>query len=218
MREKIINEILENGLIAIIRGVEKEKLSPLVEALYQGGIRLCELTYSQDGSRDDENAECIKMLTKEFEGKMIIGAGTVVSVRQAELTAKAGGGFVISPDTNPEVISASRRLSLVSIPGALTPSEITFADRSGADFVKLFPVGTLGAGYVKAIKAPLSSIRLLAVGGIGVDDIPPYLEAGVDGFGIGGTLTDKKAIESGNFAKITETARRLVEAFREAKK
>ena len=144
MREQIINTIEKEKIIVIVRGVEKEKLIPLAEAMYLGGIRLLEVTYSANGKvSDEETAENISILAKRFEGRMYIGAGTVLTEKQVELTAKVGGGFIISPDTCPEVIRKTRELGLVSMPGALTPSEMQIAHRIGADFVKLFPITSL---------------------------------------------------------------------------
>ena len=208
----IIKSVEENKIIAIVRGVDKEDLLPLAEALYEGGIRLLEITYSADGSvSDTETASRIKLLADTFEGRMLIGAGTVLTEAQVELTANAGGKFIISPDTNTEVIGKTKELGLVSMPGALTPSEITAAHRAGADFVKLFPVTSFGPEYIKAISAPLSHIKLLAVGGVDLDNIKEFLKAGVCGFGLGSNIIDKKLIAEGNFGGITELARKYVE-------
>ncbi|MBO5009884.1 MAG: bifunctional 4-hydroxy-2-oxoglutarate aldolase/2-dehydro-3-deoxy-phosphogluconate aldolase [Clostridia bacterium] len=216
MREKIIESIEKNKIIVIVRGVEREKLIPLAEAMYNGGIRLLEVTFSANGNvRDEETAGNIKILTEHFGDRMYIGAGTVLSERQVELVKEAGGEFIISPDTNETVIKKTRKLGLVSMPGALTPTEIQAAHIAGADFVKLFPVSNLGADYVKAIKAPLSHIKLLAVGGINDGNMAEYIEAGVSGFGIGSNITDKKLIANGEFDKITALARKYVAALGE---
>ena len=208
----IIKSVEENKIIAIVRGVDKEDLLPLAEALYEGGLRLLEITYSADGRvSDTETASRIKLLGDTFEGRMLIGAGTVLTEAQVELTANAGGKFIISPDTNTEVIEKTKELGLVSMPGALTPSEITAAHRAGADFVKLFPVTSFGPEYIKAISAPLSHIKLLAVGGVDLDNIKKFLKAGVCGFGLGSNIIDKKLIAEGNFGGITELARKYVE-------
>ena len=202
MNDKLIKSIENEKIIVILRGIASEKLIPLVEAMYSGGIRFLELTYSADGRVSDEkNAENIKMLSEHFENKIYIGAGTVLNERQVELTKEAGGKFIISPDTNPCVIQRTKELGMVSIPGALTPSEIQVAHRSGADFVKLFPITNLGADYVKAIKAPLSHIRLLAVGGVNENNLSEYLRAGVCGFGIGSNIVSKKLVDENNNEK-----------------
>lgn len=213
MNDKLIKMIENEKIIVIVRGVPSEKLIPLARAMYSGGIRFLEITYSADGSTSDEKtAENIKMLSEHFDGRMYIGAGTVLSEKQVELTKEAGGQFVISPDTNPDIIKKTKELGMVSIPGALTPSEITIAHRSGADFVKMFPIVNMGADYVKAIKAPLSHIRLLAVGGVNENNISEYFRAGVCGCGVGSNIVSKKLIDENNYEAITELAKNFVSA------
>ena len=209
----MIQAIEQAGLVVIVRGVAREALIPLAEAMYAGGIRFLEITYSANGAvSDEETANRIRMLKTHFGDRMHIGAGTVISAKQVELTAQAGGEFIISPNTNGEVISLTKQLGLISMPGAYTPSEVEAAHEYGADFVKLFPVTALGPAYVKAIKAPLSHIKLLAVGGIDLSNIASYKKAGVSGFGIGSNIIDKAMLESGNFAGITALAAQYVAA------
>lgn len=211
MFDEVIKSIEQNKIIAIVRGVSKEQLIPLADALYKGGIRLIEVTYSANGKiSDTETAERIGMLAKEFDGKMLVGAGTVLTKKQVALTKKAGGKFIISPDTNENVIKKTKQSGLVSMPGALTPSEIEAAHRAGADFVKLFPVSSLGPEYVKAVSAPLSHIKLLAVGGVDLDNISSFLKAGVCGFGLGSNIVDKKLLEANDYEAITLLAEKYV--------
>lgn len=211
MQNTIIEEILKHKIIVIIRGVEREKLIPLVQALYDGGIRLVELTFCADGHIDDEySAENIRILAQEFKGRMRVGAGTVLNEKQVELAADAGAAYIISPDVYVPVIERTRALGMVSIPGAMTPSEIQLAHRAGADFIKLFPTSTLGPKYVKAITAPLSHVRLLAVGGINEHNMGEYMSAGLLGFGIGNNLVDKALLAKGDYEGITALAKRYV--------
>ena len=211
MNSEIIKKIEEKKIIVIVRGVEKNKLIPLAEAMYKGGIRFLEITYSADKKvSDEETAENIKMLSEHFGGRMYIGAGTVLTEEQVALTKKAGGQFIISPDTVPAVIRKTKELGMISIPGAVTPSEITTAVKSGADFVKLFPANNLGAAYIKAITAPLCNVKLLAVGGIDENNMSEYLKAGVCGFGIGGNIVKKQLIDAGDFAAIEKLAEKYV--------
>ena len=211
MREQIIQAVEREKIIVIVRGVEREKLIPLTEAMYEGGIRLLEVTYSANGKVSDEDtAENIRMLSEHFEGRMYIGAGTVLTEKQVELTAQAGGKFIISPDTCPQVIEKTRALGLVSMPGALTPSEMQIAHRSGADFIKIFPITSLGSSYVKAVKAPLSHLKMLAVGGVDESNIAEYLKAGINGFGLGSNIIDKKKIAENDWSGITELAEKYV--------
>ncbi len=215
MRDKIIQKVEKEKIITIVRGLKKEQLIPMAEAMYEGGIRLLEITYDAKGVVSDEDtAKNIEMLSSHFDGRMYIGAGTVITEKQVELTQKAGGKFIISPDTYDRVINKTRDLELVSMPGALTPSEIQAAHRAGADFIKLFPITSLGIEYVKAVKAPLSHIKLLAVGGINENNMSEYLSAGVSGFGIGSNIVNKKLIDNGDYEKITELARKYTEVFK----
>ncbi len=212
MREQVIRAVEENKIVAIVRGIAAEKLIPVAEAMYEGGIRLLEITYSANGAvSDEQTAENIRILSEHFEGRMFIGAGTVITTKQVELTKEAGGKFIISPDTFVDVIKKTRELGLVSMPGALTPSEIQIANRAGADFVKLFPITSMGPSYVKAVKAPLTNVKLLAVGGVNLDNMKEYLNAGVCGFGIGSNITPKKCIEEGNYEEIVALSKKYVE-------
>lgn len=204
IKNDVIKLIEEEKIIAIVRGVKKEKLIPLAQAMYDGGIRLLEVTFSADGNVSDEDiANNIKILAEHFKGKMFIGAGTVLTEKQVELTKDAGGKFIISPDTNKAVIEKTLELDMVSIPGALTPTEIQNASRIGADFVKLFPITNMGTEYVKAVLAPLSNVKLLAVGGINENNMKDYLDVGICGFGIGSNIVNKKLIDNNDFETIS---------------
>ncbi len=217
MKASHIEWILRDKIVVIVRGVAADKLVPLTQALYDGGIRLLEVTYDAKGETPaEETAAQIGELARRFDGKMLIGAGTVLTPEQVELTAKAGGKFIISPDTNVDVIRKTNELGLVSMPGALTPSEITEAHRAGADFVKVFPTDCLGSAYIKAVKAPLSHIRLLAVGGVSVDNLKEYMQAGVCGIGVASAILDRKSLAAGDFAAITALAKRYMEAMEAA--
>ena len=206
--EQIIKKIQKEKIIVIIRNVQKDKLIKLCEALYDGGIRLVECTYEASGKiSDEENAANIEILVNHFGNKMTVGAGTVLTERQVELTKKAGGKFVISPDTNPDIIKKTKELGLVSIPGAFTPTEICAASRFGADFVKVFPVGAIGCNYIKDVKAPLSNVKLLAVGGVDENNMQSFFDAGASGIGIGSAIINKRMIEDGDFEAITTLAK-----------
>ncbi len=212
-RDSIIARVEAEKLIAIVRGIKKEHLIDMAEAMYAGGVRLLEITYSANGAvSDEETADGIRMLKSHLGDRMGIGAGTVLTERQVELTAAAGGEFIISPDANPDVIRKTVSLGLVSIPGALTPTEAQAAHRAGADFVKLFPVISLGVPYVKAIRAPLSHIKFLAVGGVDEHNMKDYLAAGVCGFGIGSNIVNKAMIESGDYAGVTALTKAFTDA------
>lgn len=211
MRNRIIQAIEKEKIIVIVRGVEKDKLLPLCEAMYDGGIRLLEVTFDASGKVSDfETAENIKMLAEAFKGRMYIGAGTVLTKEQVELVKNAGGLFIISPNTDKEIIEKTVSLDMVSMPGALTPSEIRMADLYGADFVKLFPASNFGPDYVKAVKAPLSHIKFTAVGGIDENNMSDYVKVGVSGFGVGTNIVNKKMLAENDFEGIKLLAEKYV--------
>lgn len=211
MREQVIQAIEKNKLIVIVRNVKKEQLIPLAQAMYEGGVRLLEVTYDSGGTTTDEQtAQSIRELAEHFKDKMIIGAGTVLTEKQVELTCAAGGRFIISPDSFPAVIKRTRELNMVSIPGALTPTDMQIAHRSGADFIKIFPISSLGSGYLKAVKAPLAHLKFLAVGGINENNISEYLSAGACGFGVGANIVDKALLKNNDYAAITALAKKYV--------
>ena len=218
MRQNTIEQILAHKIIVIVRGVARENLIPLAEAMYAGGIRLMELTYDAKGvTSDADTAENIRILAQHFKGRMLIGAGTVLNTHQIELTKAAGGRFIISPDSNPEVIRYTVECGLVSIPGALTPTEMQAAHLAGADFIKVFPASAFNFSYLKAVMAPLSHLRILAVGGVTHENLKEYLSAGILGFGIGTSIVDKKLIAAGDWKGVTELALRYTAQLEEQK-
>ena len=154
----------------------------------------------------------ISALVKHFEGRMYIGAGTVTHLSEVDLAVNAGATFIISPNCDPEIIKRSRELGAVSIPAAFTPSEIVCALNNGADYVKLFPADQVSRGYVKAVSAPISDAKLLAVGGVSAENARDFMNMGFRGIGIGSNLYNKKLIANGDFAEMTKLAKQFVEA------
>lgn len=212
MRETIINQVLEHKLIAIVRGVYGQDCLNLAKALWAGGIRLLEVTFDQsDRALWQKTADTVCLLNQELGDRMLFGSGTVTSAELVELAKNAGAKFIVSPDTNEDVIRATVAAGMVSMPGALTPTEVLTAHRFGADFVKLFPVGNLGVSYLKAVSAPINHVRLLAVGGVNESNVAQYLAAGAVGAGVGGNLVNKQWIAAGEFQKITDLASSFVE-------
>lgn len=211
MKRETIAAIEKEKLIVILRRIPEHKLLPLAQAMYEAGIRLIEITYDATGTvTDEETARHIALLVSRFKGKMHVGAGTVLTEAQVELTKKARGTFIISPNTDADVIRRTNALGLVSVPGAFTPTEAQQAHLLGADFVKLFPMDAMGASYLKALRAPLSHIRFLAVGGINENNIAEYRRAGACGFGIGSGIVPRTALESEDYAAVKALARRYL--------
>ena len=212
MREQIIERVLENKIIAIVRGVYGEDCLNLAKALYKGGIKLLEVTFDQSKPEAwEQTANTVKRLVEELGDKMAFGTGTVTTLEMVELAKNAGAQFIVSPNTNEKVIRATVAAGMVSMPGAMTPSEVLDAHEYGADFVKLFPVGNLGTSYVKAICAPINHVRMLAVGGVNEKNTKDFLAAGAVGVGVGGNLVNKEWIAAGEFYKITALAREFTE-------
>ena len=212
MREQIIQKVKDKKIVAIVRGVYGEDCVNLARALCEGGIELLEVTFDQSKPESlERTSDTIRQLVAQLGDKMIFGAGTVTTLEMLELARNAGAQFVVSPDTNEEVIKATVAAGMVSMPGALTPTEIVTAHRYGADFVKLFPAGTQGTGYLKAVTAPLNHIPILAVGGVNEKNIADFMAAGAVGAGVGGNLVNKTWIANGEFDKITALAKEFTE-------
>ena len=212
MKAEIENAVREKRIVAIIRGFAPETCLRLAEAYAKGGIGLVEVTFSQKAPETwKDTAAAIAAIRERFSGNVRVGAGTVLTEEQLSMCEQAGGEYMITPNVNASLIRECVRRGLVAMPGALTPSEAVDAWEAGASFVKIFPAGSLGVGYVKAIRAPLSHIPFLAVGGIGPDNIADFVKAGCVGAGVGGNLTNKEWIAAGEWNKIEETARLLVE-------
>ena len=213
MREKVLEKIKRYRLIAIVRNVQAEDLLPLIDALYQGGIRLVEIPFDASAKAEGirRTAEGIRAIRERFGGDFSIGAGTVLSCEQADAAKDAGAEFLISPNTEETVIRYTRQCGLVSIPGAMTPTEVVRAWEYGADIVKLFPVDSLGAAYIRALRAPLNHIPMLAVGGVDESNVAELLAAGLCGAGVGGNLVSKTAIAARQFDVIRCTAELYVQ-------
>ena len=209
--------VLQRKIVAIVRGLSPEYLVRLGHAFEEGGIGLMEVTYDQKAPETwKDTAAGIEAVEKEFGDRLLVGAGTVITLEQVAMTYNAGGRYLVTPTTQPEIIRMGKALGLGLFPGALTPTEILTAYEAGADAVKVFPVSTLGPGYIKAVKAPLSHIPLMAVGGVNEKNAADFMKAGCVGLGVGGNLVNKEWIESGQWDKITALAKEFMKAVNEA--
>lgn len=212
MKAEIESSVRQGRIIAIIRGFAPDVCLRLAEAYAKGGIRLVEVTFNQKSPETwKDTATAIRAIRERFTGTVRVGAGTVLTEEQLSMCEEAGGEYMITPNVNAALIRECVRRGLVAMPGALTPSEAVTAYDAGASFVKIFPAGSLGPGYVKAVMAPLSHIPFLAVGGVGPDNVADFIKAGCVGAGVGGNLTNKEWITAGEWGKIEDVARRLVE-------
>ena len=207
MRDEIIQQILAKKLIAIVRGLPENQAVPLADALLAGGIGLMEVTFNQAAPESFQcTARAIAAVREAFGDTVRVGAGTVMTAEQLRLAYDAGAGFIISPNADEAIISETRALGLVSLPGCMTPTECAAAHSYGADFIKVFPAGVLGPGYIKALLAPMGHLKFLAVGGVDCANIPDFLRAGALGFGVGGNLVNRNWIAAGAFDRITALA------------
>jgi 2-dehydro-3-deoxyphosphogluconate aldolase/(4S)-4-hydroxy-2-oxoglutarate aldolase len=201
-----LSQLLQHKIVAIIRGAEPTDVLPIVQALYDGGIRAVEITLNSTDA-----IKVIDEISDELKGKMLVGAGTVLDASSAKKALKAGAQFIISPSTDIETIRATKKKGVVSIPGAFTATEIVTAYQAGADLIKVFP-GT-SPQYIKELKAPLSHIPMMPTGGINLANIAEYKKAGAAAFGIGSSLVDtKQAITKEYLAQLTSNAKQFVEA------
>lgn len=198
-------------IIAIIRGFEPDVCLRLAEAYSKGGINMVEVTFNQKAPETwKDTAAAIRSIKDHFAGAVKVGAGTVLTEEQLKICEDAGGEYMVTPNVNTALIRKCAADGLMAMPGAMTPTEAVEAYDAGATYVKLFPAGILGPDYVKAVKAPLSHIPFLAVGGIGPDNIGDFMKAGCVGAGVGGNLTNREWISDGEWDKITATAASLV--------
>lgn len=212
MKQEILKFIEENKIIAICRGTYGDDLIKLVDALYKGGIKLVEVTFDQnDPDCIYKTSTAIKFLHDKFGSDIGIGVGTVVKIEQVIAAEKAGAQYIISPNVNTDIIKLTNKFDMVSIPGAMTASEILSAHFAGADFVKIFPAGTLGLNYVKDIMGPINNVKLIATAGITPDNIDAFFKLGFVGAGISSYLTDKKLIAEGKFDVLCKHAEELVQ-------
>jgi len=210
-----MDAILNDKLIVIARRISEEKICNLAQAISSGGLSCLEVTFDHSCPEGiNDTLRCVSRLKKHFGNRMAIGVGTTLTPEEVRMAADAGAQYVISPDVNAGVIAETKKMGLLSIPGAMTPTEIRTAFDLGADIVKLFPASSLGPDYVKALKGPFPHIPLLAAGGVTPANIGAYLKAGIVGAGCAGDLVNRKWIDEGLFENITDVARQYVAAIR----
>lgn len=213
MNTTILEAMKQYRITAILRGIDREHLEPVVEALYAGGIRLLEITFNQgSATRLEDTAAAIARVKEIYGDRLHVGAGTVMSVEEVAAAHRAGAEFILAPNVDGMVIRAAVDRGLCAIPGAMTPTEIAGAYNAGAQIIKLFPAGNLGLGYCKAVMAPLNHIPMIAVGGVDQHNLPSFLKAGFLGAGIGSNLTDRRLIQAGDYQGLKALAEEFMAA------
>ena len=204
--------IKKHRFVGILRHIAPEYAAQAAQAMYDGGIRIFEVTFapSQETTVDDTK-RIIKTIGEMFGEKVCVGAGTVLTVEFAKAAYEAGAKFIVSPCTDPEVVAYTKKMGLLSIPGAFSPTEIQQAYKMGADVVKIFPIGPNDEAYLKNVISPLSHIPFMVTGGINPDTIDKFLAMGPVAVAAGATIVTKELVENGKWDVITENARRHIE-------
>lgn len=207
IKTEVIQQITETGILPVIRASSADEAARAIEAVQAGGIDVFEITMTVPGA-----VQLIKKLTDESGNGALIGAGTVLTLEQARDCIAAGAKFIISPTLNFEIVDYCRKFEIAVMPGALTPTEILAAWTAGADFVKVFPAGSVGgANYIKSLKAPLPNIKIIPTGGVSLATAADFIRAGASALGVGADLLDLELLRSGKENTITERARQFVD-------
>jgi 2-dehydro-3-deoxyphosphogluconate aldolase/(4S)-4-hydroxy-2-oxoglutarate aldolase len=210
--DSISNQIVDIGVVAVIRLRTAAAVRDVVDALLAGGVRAIEITMTVPGA-----IGIIEMLAADLPGGAVLGAGTVLDTQTARDVVKAGASFVVSPIFDRQLIDAAHEMGAASLPGCYTPSEIFAATQAGADIVKVFPAGGLGPSFLRDVLAPLPNLRLLPTGGVTLDNAAAWITAGAVAVGIGTALVSKSAVDQGRFDEISRHARTLIESIRTAR-
>jgi 2-dehydro-3-deoxyphosphogluconate aldolase / (4S)-4-hydroxy-2-oxoglutarate aldolase len=209
MHETTAQIVERVGLIPVLRARNAGQAHAVVQAMLAGGVTVVEVTMTVPGAID-----LLKELRQEYGSRLLLGSGTVTTAAEAEATIAAGAEFVVSPSLHPEVIAATKAANKLSIPGALTPTEVITAWRAGADYVKIFPCSAMGgSSYLKAILAPFPFLKLIPTGGVTLETAESFLRAGARALGVGSDLVNLAAVDAGRPDTITETARTYLQIF-----
>lgn len=213
MSVEIKAEIERVGLVPVLRAQSAAEGHALVEAMLAGGVTVVEVTMTVPGA-----VELLRALKKQHGSQLLLGSGTVTTAAQAAATIEAGAEFVVSPSLHPEVIVKTKELGKVSIPGALTPTEVITAWNAGADYVKVFPCSAVGgASYLRALRAPFPELQLIPTGGVTQQTAADFLKAGARALGVGADLVNAKAIAEGKPEVVMNAARAYMEIIRQAR-
>ncbi len=212
-RIEVVQKIAEVGIVPIVRTSSAEAAIRSVEAIYEGGIPIAEVTMTVPGA-----IKALEKIADKLGDKIILGAGTVLDPETARICMLAGAEFFVTPALRISVIEIAHRYDKAIMPGALTPTEVLTAWEAGADVVKVFPCGNVGgAKYIKALKGPLPHVQMAPTGGVNLDTVPEFLKAGAVACGVGGELIDADTIKAGKYEVFTERAKQFLEAVKKAR-
>jgi len=206
LSKQTVSRLREVGIIPIIRAASADVVVPIAEAVLQAGLPVVEITMTVPNAID-----AIGAVAKRFAGKMLVGAGTVTDAETARRAMDAGAAFIVTPCLVPEVIEAAHRADVAVLPGALTPTEVFEAFRSGGDLVKVFPVQSVGgAAYLRALRGPFPDIPLVPTGGVTLENIAEMFKAGAAAVGVGSELISRDALARRDYAAIGVLAKQFM--------
>lgn len=211
----MIDFMRKHKFVAIMRNIDPAFTERTARALYDGGVRLFEVTFNpSDADTVKKTGSVIEKLNKMFDGTALVGAGTVLTLDFAHIAHSAGAVFIVSPSTDASVMDYTKRHGMLSIPGAYTPTEIMTAHNLGADVVKIFPVAADEIGYLKNILSPLSHIPFMVTGGINADSISEFMKLNPVAVGAGTSLVTNDMAKDGRWDEICRNAKRHIEKVR----
>ncbi len=212
-KQQILSFIIDVGIVPVVRAPSAESAVRAVEAIYEGGIRAAEITMTVPGA-----LHALEKVADALGDKIVLGAGTVLDAETVRVCVLAGSEFFVSPGLKLETIEMARRYSKVSIPGALTPTEVLTAWDAGADIVKIFPCGNVGGPkYIRALKAPFPHIEMIPTGGVNLETAGEFLKAGACAVAVGAELVDAKSLREGRYDLIAEKARQYLAVIAKAR-
>jgi 2-dehydro-3-deoxyphosphogluconate aldolase / (4S)-4-hydroxy-2-oxoglutarate aldolase len=212
-KNSVRERILEIGIVPVVRAASSREAMLAVEAVAEGGIPIVEITMTVPGA-----VGVISELAKTKSADILIGAGTVLDADAAQKCVDAGAQFLVSPGLDLDTVQFAVKQNILIMAGALSPTEIVRAWKSGSDFVKVFPCGQLGgAKYIKALRGPLPQIPLVPTGGVNLNTAAEFIEAGAAALGVGGELVQADALKAGRREIIVENARKFVEIVKQAR-
>ncbi|HLY08838.1 MAG TPA: bifunctional 4-hydroxy-2-oxoglutarate aldolase/2-dehydro-3-deoxy-phosphogluconate aldolase [Planctomycetota bacterium] len=212
-KEGVLGALRATGVVAVIRTEHSSDLVSVAEALWEGGVRLIEITLTVPGALEVIR-ESIARIGKD---RAFVGAGTVLDAQAARDAIDAGAAFVVSPGLDHQTVALCNEAGVLVMPGAFTPHEILQAWKAGADVVKVFPADLGGPDYIKTVKEPLPQVELLPTKGITLSSAPAFIRAGAMAVGAGSALVNGAMIRSREYARITENASAFVRAVRAAR-
>jgi 2-dehydro-3-deoxyphosphogluconate aldolase/(4S)-4-hydroxy-2-oxoglutarate aldolase len=204
-RTEQLQRVLDQGIVAVVRSPDSHRLVDVAKALADGGVGIMEITFTVPNA-----LEVIRQVRHQMGDNVLLGAGTVLDPETARAAILAGAEFIVAPTLNREVIALCHRYDKLVMPGAFTPTEVLSAWEAGADIVKVFPADVGGPAYVKALRGPLSQIRLMPTGGVDLSTAEEFLKAGACCLGVGSQLVDPKTVAAGDYTRIRELARQYV--------